>query len=49
MATLQDSGFAEENKNSELIRERKTRVRGIAVNIYIFRAFNVIVIFPFCI
>lgn len=49
MATLHDSGFAEQNKNSELITGGKTRVRGIAVNIYIFGAFNVIAIFPFCV
>lgn len=49
MATLHDSGLAEEKKNSELIREGKTRVRGFVVNIYIFRAFNMIVIFPFCV
>ena len=47
MATLHDLGFAEENNNSELIREGKTRVRGIVVNIFIFRAFNVTVVFPF--
>jgi len=49
MAILHDLGFAEENKNSELIREVKTPVREIFVNIYVFGAFNMIVIFSSCI